>query len=463
MTTSNKSPSLRVPAGAIIPPGVPGGMAGPRHVVRPRPASAASEYLRIAPLLILALALLMPAEVRVALAGQTLYAYRIAWIALLPFVFFQFSRGAMQFRANDLFVTIGAGWITVSFVANYGAVIGIPSGIGASLDLIAPYFIARASIRNMNDFRRLMIILSPVVFVFAVLMPVEGVTQSRFIRDAAAAAFGSLGTSEYGQTSAFRIATDTRMGLLRAMGPFSHPILAGVFFSTLLPIYYFSKTRGIPRFLGFSAGFAAFFSLSSAAILGVVLFIALAIYDYLRRVVSFLSWPLFLGSVAALFAVLHVVSKNGILSVLIRFTMDPATGLYRLLIWEYGGKSVVRHPLFGIGYQKFEALAWMGDSIDTLWLHLAVRSGLPSALFLLLATLWAVAGTALTAGRRSDPDHSTLIGLSIALAILAIAAFSVSFFGGMLTWYAMLLGIGSTLGTVKAEPQPQRRAIIRRI
>jgi O-antigen ligase len=422
-----------------------------------RKASALSPFLQVAPVAILIIGLLLPVEVRVNLAGQTLYAYRIAWMLVAPWIIYQILAGRFRFRVIDAIVGLAALWIVISFAVNEGVARGLPAGLALGLDVLMPYLITRHAIRSFYDFRVLLILLAPVALGVAALMVLESVTQTRFIRVGAASIFGSLGRAEYGADVGQAKLGDVRYGLMRATGPFSHPILAGVFFAGLMPLYYFSQLRGWPRLMGLASGVGAIFTLSSSAFLGIFIFLALAVYDWLQKRVNFLNWPLFLAATAAVLAVLQVVSKNGLIAVLIRYTVNPATGYYRLLIWEFGSKSVAKHPLFGIGYQSFEKLKWMTDSIDTVWLAIAVRNGLPPALLLGGAVILAIVGLALFASRSASSDGRLSMGIAITLTIFFVLGFTVSFFGGMLIWFVMLIAIGTTFGQF-GRPQTRRMA-----
>lgn len=415
-------------------------------------------FLTIAPVMVLVAAILLPVEVRLNLAGQTFYAYRMAWLLFAPWIIYQILKGRFQFRFNDGLVLLGAFWMTLSFSVVEGFAKGFPAGLALALDLLMPYLITRHCIRSLNDFRCLLIVLAPVALGVAVLMILESVTHTRFIRSAAQAMFGSLSAAEYGNVSFRGGEIDTRYGLMRAMGPFSHPILAGLFYAGLMPLYFFSKLRGWPLAVGLLSGIGAFASLSSAAVLGLVLFAALAFYDWLRKVVSFLSWPMFLTAMSVGLAILHFLSESGLVRTLIRFTMNPQSGYYRILIWEYGSKMVERNPLFGTGYAPFQGLFWMGDSVDTIWLSIAIRNGLPAALLIGLTAVLSIVGLAMAASRSDRQDQATLIGLSVTLAIFFVLGFTVSFFGGMLIWFIMLLGIGTTFGRFRAlRTQPMIR------
>src|SRR3546814_12660648 len=74
-----------------------------------------------------------------------------------------------------------------------------------------------------------------------------------------------------------------RFGLLRAAGPFSHAILAGLFFASLLPVYALSGVTGWPIKVGWMSSLAGVLSWSSAAILGLLVGDALVAYDWFQK------------------------------------------------------------------------------------------------------------------------------------------------------------------------------------
>ncbi len=456
MATRNVPPSDPKRPGAISP-----------RLRRSRPtgqsrASQWAPFIRIAPMLILLVGLLLPVEVRLNFAGQTLYGYRMAWMLVTPWVVYQLFAGRLHLRFNDILLALTAMWMVLSFMIVMGFAKGSASGFSVALDVLMPYLIARLAIRTHNDFRILLLALAPVALGLAVLMVVEAVTHTRYIRDAARAVFGSLSAVEYGMKMGEAKLSDTRFGLLRATGPFSHPILAGVFFATLLPLYFFSQVRGWPKVAGILAGIGSVFSLSSAALLGLLMFGVLAIYDRVRRLVVFLNWPIFIVSAGILLLALHLVSQNGLISVLIRYTLNPTTGYYRLLIWDYGSRSVANYPWFGIGYDQFEGLPWMLPSVDAVWLALAIRHGLAVPLLLGLSVLVAIVGLAMSASRDRSANGVTNIGIAISLTMFFVLGFTVSFFGGLLIWFTLMLGVGTTLGRVSpSTSMPMRKVAVR--
>lgn len=434
-------------------------------VARRAPSAVASNLWRLLPLVALFYATLSPPEIQVTIAGQTLFAHRIVLLATLPWLLVQMLNGGIRYRLIDLLVGIGCVWMVVSFSVFYGAAEGITRGAALAMDNLLPYFLARASIRTITDLRYFLLLIVPGAFLVGVMLAIEAISLRQIVRPAAAAIFGSAPNYEGGQLlgSGF-IFTDYRLGMLRAAGPFSHPIMAGMFLGSLLAIFFFSGLRGLPLYLGIAAGLLAFFSVSTAAILALAISIGMIGYDYSRRWLPFATWRLFAVGVIGFMALIQLVSQSGLVNILIRYTLDPATGYYRRLIWEYGIRSMNAHPLFGIGFTEYERLPWMVASVDAQWLSIGIKHGYITPVFFMAATV-AVFVSCFSASSKMlrDSDRRLLVGVGISNLIVFILGFTVAFFGGVLIWVFMLLGIGASISMIgSAERRYPRPGIAAR-
>src|SRR3546814_1376571 len=99
---------------------------------------------------------------------------------------------------------------------------------------------------------------------------------------------------------------------------------------------------------------AGVLSWSSAAIMGLLVGAALVAYDWLQKRVEILSWRALAAASALSVLVVHLASQNGVVNILVRLTLDPQTGYFRLLIWRHGVESIRNHPPGGIGYAAYE-------------------------------------------------------------------------------------------------------------
>lgn len=405
----------------------------------------AAALLTIVPLLLLIGSALLPPEFRITVSGQTFYSYRLVCFALVPWLLFRILRGYYQPALPDVFILVAAIWMVISFVGFYGFERGFASGAAFALDAVLAFLIARVSVRNLTDFRRVLVIAAPVFLVFGLLLAAEAVLQTPFIRNLAQMAFTPLSASEFGSSEDLAVFVDTRFGLLRATGPFTHPILAGLFFSSLLALYLGARLRSWPLYAGVGAGLLSIFSLSSAAFLSLILIIGLYAYDYIQRAFAILNWKLFAVFSAIALALVQMVSQGGLISILIRFTLNPQTGHYRLLIWEYGSQSVAKNPLLGIGFTPYERLPWMSESVDAFWLSMAVRHGLITPICLFAANMLAVIMLSKVIGQADRGERKTYFGIAVALFVMALMGFTVSFFGAIASWYFVLMGMGVSL------------------
>ncbi len=405
------------------------------------------SLLGLLPLLLLFYATLLPPEVRLNFLEQTLYAPRIVILVLLPWIIRRLVSGALRIGLPDYLMFLGVFWMIVSFIAFYDLESGLVRGSAIAFDVIAGYLIARLSIRNSTDFLRFLVLIVPGVLAVGLIMMLESVSHQHIIRPLAAEVFGPLSIyrdgNEIGQMAGFT--TELRLGLLRAGGPFSHPILAGLFMASMLPIFFYSGLRGWPLWLGASLGFFAIFSGSSAAILGLIMSLGLLAYDWVQKRVDFLDWRKFLLAGAATLGILQMLSQNGLISVLVRFTLDPQTGQFRLLIWQYGVRSVQNHPLIGIGYTEYERALWMPPTIDNHWLLLAIRHGLATPVLIALACGMIIYRLSRMSLYQNEIGRRFYVGFAIGLFVFALLGFTVAFFGSVQYWFYMLMGVGMSL------------------
>ena len=427
------------------------------ETIKPKIGAVGVDLRKYLPLTLLLYSILLPYEVRAELSGQIIYPYRAVIILSIIWILKRLRDKSLRLHLFDIIMFIGALWIPISFVHAYGVFDGTLRGASITLDVGGSYLIARLTIANMNDLRRVLILFAPGIFISATVLAIESVTHVRIIKPWAQSIFGMrAGLEGIAQKDELFI----RLGLLRASGPFAHPILAGLVLTSAMAIYLSSGLRKWPWYAGVASGLLSFFTVSSAALLGLLIVFAATAFDRINRFVTFVSWRLVLvlGSVAL--TVVHFASQNGIVSILIRFTLDPQTGYYRKLTWTYGSASVAKNPLFGIALAPFDRAAWMSTSIDTYWLAVAVRHGLIVPIAFLLCAVLVLYGVAKRAGAQpSEIERRAHVGLAISLFTITLLGFTVSYYGGALVWYFALLGICGSI----AAPLSQPRALSSRV
>lgn len=415
---------------------------------------------RLAPLLIVFYSfLLLPPEVSITLGGINLPSYRLALLAMALPAFNMLLRSRNNaWTAIDLAVIFVAFWILLSFSMVYGLNVGFVRGAGIVVDTALPYLIARASVRNLDDLRYFLLLVLPGLLFSAMVFALESISGNLLVRPAFAALFGNVSAYSAGEASgSIALTNEYRLGLRRAYAAFSHPILGGVVMASFMPLFYFSGLRSWPFYAGLAIAIAGLFSLSSAAFLALMIaLLAIGIY-HIKPFFPKVSWWLIVAMLLLLIWTLHMASQSGIIAVIARLTLSPHTASYRTLIWEYGLMNVARHPWFGIGYQDWERLAWMGESIDAHFLMLAMRHGVFVPVALVAAILYGMVRIGRLCGPMPEQDKKLLIGLNVTMIIFMISGQTVAFFGStnlvFMTIAAWLASI-SVWATTRANGRP---------
>lgn len=418
---------------------------------RPVDRTAARDlFWRLAPLtLVFYSFLLLPPEASISLGGVYLPSYRIALLATaLPAVAMLLRSRDVRWTLVDGAVAFIAFWILLSFSMSYGLGTGLVRGAGITVDTALPYLVARASIRSFRDLRYFLLLCLPGLVISAAILAVESVSGRLLVRPAFASIFGSGNAYNAGEAvGSLALRGEYRLGLLRAYGTFSHPILGGVMMASFLPLFYFSGLRSWPLYLGMFAALAAVFSLSSAAFLALIIAVGAITIFLVKPYFPKVSWWLIVFVLALIVWTLHMVSQNGIIAVIARLTLSPHTAGYRTLIWQFGSETVANHPWFGIGYQEWERLSWMGESVDAHFLMLAMRHGLAVPVALLVAILYGMVRLGLVFPRLTPVDQKFAIGLNVAMVIYLITAQTVSYFGStnlvFMTMLALLCSVAN--------------------
>lgn len=387
---------------------------------------------------VLGYALLLPPQFNITVLGSTLPPYRIFLLASVLYVAPQFLRGRVRIGWSDILIFLAVAWICFALFMTSSALDAVTTGLAQTTDIGLAYFFARATIRDLRDLRVFLVILAPALFLIAAIMTIESVTHRHIIQPF----FGSILGAPFGTPF------DERLGLMRAQGPFPHPILGGIFLASFLPLYVYAGLRGWPRVLGVASGGLAFFTVSSAALLGLFASSALLAYNWLTERFVNLTWRLFfvVGAIGA-FAI-ELGTNSGSFNLLIRFaSLNSSSASYRALIWRFGSESVERHPWFGVGLGYWQRPQWMSSSIDHYWLLLAIQYGLIPPLLIGIATFAALFTLARGTKQLSLVDRRTVRGLAISLGVFALGIVSVAIWLSAQIWYFALLGIAVSIGT----------------
>lgn len=422
--------------------------------------------LYLIPMIIIGYSSLMPREFSFTIGSITMAPTRTAALLLLPFALTLLKSHPLKFSLLDLLAGFVFFWHAASSFAVDGFEIGLTGGFAYALDLSLVYLIMRLGVRNHADLRNFLIVLFPGLLIVGFSISLESITHTPMVRPI----LGGL----VGNPPNFVVTTE-RLGLMRGSGPFSHPILAGAFLSAFLPLFW-GAFGNLPRlrWIAISSSFFAFFTLSSAAGLGLIIGIGVILIVILQRRTFIPLLLLGALALATLLIGLEAATGPGAVGFFSRYmTLSPGSAFYRTVIWEHASIEVANNPIFGIGIRDWERPIWMiHDSVDAYWLLVAMKYGLPAS----LAMLALIISAAIVAGRSAaflpmSPARDLNIGVAISIGLTVFIGFTVHFWENMIFMLLFLAacGIGISQATIMrrrsilGDPYPKGRGANRNL
>jgi len=416
--------------------------------IMPSPMLTGRLQKRHLPMLIAAYACLLPRELTVDIADAALFPYRLAILVLAPFAIANIVRSPVKPSFLDLLVVFSSAWYPVSFLMTTSVEAAMVAGLSYGLDVGLAYLIGRSAIRTAQDLRTIFYCFLPGILAVVVLLAAESLSHRMLLRPPLAEILGLPEPYIY-----FRV----RYGLLRAMGPFPHPILSGVFMAIALPLVWYLSHNLKQRLIGCLVAVGAAFTVSATAVLGIFIAVGLIALDVIQRLTRL---PVFLfGSLyfAAMIATISIFSEGGLVSFFIRrLTFDSGSGYYRLWIWEFGGAEALANPIFGIGQRDWtRPVGMLSDSVDSYWLLLAMYFGFPQLIAVLAIMLGTIFALLVTQRWRHPADRDVAKGIIFLLIIVIFAGLTVHLWEGVHSWIVLIIGAAVSLSTqARTAPQP---------
>jgi hypothetical protein len=128
----------------------------------------------------------------------------------------------------------------------------------------------------------------------------------------------------------------------------------------------------------------------------------------------------------------------------------------RIWIWEWGTKNIFDNPLFGIGFNDWERLHWMTNSVDMFWLLGGMRHGLLvwilyfAAFFLITVRVARLRGLSLRL-------HEYRMGYVVTMCGFFVCGWMVHFWNQTLSIFMFTLASGVWMLDYKEEKQAEGR------
>jgi hypothetical protein len=408
------------------------------------------------PIILLIASFLCPTELSLYVAGLRLPPHRIALIMLFPLAVYRLAtRPDIRIRAFD-WAIIAYNVATVA-AFNYHGIqyIGpelVPSnglvyGGSLALESLVGYLVARSWIRDVDQFRAALKLLVVAALLAGLIALPETLSGQLIVHDVLQGLTGYVHPRNIEQ----------RLGLTRAYGTFDHPIHLGTFCASVFALAWYSVRSGLKRWgRGLAIVAATFTALSSAPLLVCAVQFVLIGWDRLTRGIHNRA----MLTLACLFGVYvgasMVMTRSPIAFIATGMTLDSWTGYYRLVIWENGLENVWANPWVGLGLADWERPGWMASaSIDAFWLVIAMRSGIPTFLLLVLAIVLVLRGVVKRGTRAKDRDVRGFARAWIfSLIALSLAACTVHYWNAIYAYFFFFVGLGGWM----ADPKRARAA-----
>lgn len=386
--------------------------------------------------------LFLPPQTSLSIGGSVIPPYRFLLLASALFVLFAALRGRFRWVWPDLLILAAVAWISLAMSMTSDAQQALTASVAHIADIGLAYFFARAAFNDTRDLRMFLLLMLPGLFLTGVILLVEAVTYQHIIQ--------GFFSSITGRGIDYQ--SSPRMGLMRAQAQFAHPIQAGIFLASFLPLYWFAGFKPWLKITGVLAALLSFATVSSVTFLALAFGLFLVFYQWLTEKIANLTWRLLFIGVGLFIFAAELGTGSGTFGLLTRFgSLNSVSAYARINIWNYGSANVVEHPWFGLGYADWERPVWMVASVDNYWLLTAMRFGIPAVVFLGLAALVALVMIMRRSTTSSSLEAQSERGVAISVAIFTLSIISASIWLQSQVWYFMLIGIAVSLASAPRQ------------
>ncbi|MEM1344735.1 MAG: hypothetical protein AAGI34_09175 [Pseudomonadota bacterium] len=431
---------------------------GPGAALARRPLSGLATTPKLAlPVALFVLSMLCPLIIDIGALRMSPYRL-VLLVMVLPCFFAVFSGRAGRVRPADYAMLFLYIWSVIAIVFHHGLLSQIEALGIFFVETIGAYMLGRLYIRDAASFLALVRLLFITVMIMLPVAIVEAVTGRNII----ISLFEMIGRS-------YREANmEQRLGFDRAQGAFQHPILFGVYCGGVIALAYFVLGYG-KSFIG-AAGRAgtvllgALCCFSSGPMTAMVAQLGIIGWNVVFKSIPNRWWML-TGFAAFAWVFVDIFSNRTPPEVFIHyFALNSGTAFNRILIWEYGSKSVMSHPLLGLGFNDWPRPGWMSGSMDMYWLVVPVRYGLPAGLAMGFVFLWIFLKVALRKGLDARLNAYRLGYLGCMLGYFMVG-WTVHFWNETYVVFMMIIGAGvwfldaDTQQSEAAPEEPARRPV----
>jgi hypothetical protein len=402
---------------------------------RSRTRSRSPERSSYFPAWIILAGAILPIETQITLGGAKWTAGRIGILLLLVPAVVAFCHKTRRTQACDLLAIATGIWMVLSAFLADGAN-SLPSACAESLEFLGAYLVGRGLFFSTPSLHRFVGVLKAVTLIVVAAGLADNLSGRLLVHDTLSAAFNTLS-----------LQVGFRYDIARAASTFDHAILFGSFCSFVAAIFIYSESRALSRVIWVCVALlGCISSLSSIAILSVVIVISTYIYDRAMTRMRW-RWKAFAMLICGLLAFLFLFSNNPISWIISHLTLDPETGFFRLMIWDAAFIQIANFPWIGIGFREF-GNDILDATVDCVWLAETLRFGIPMAVLLFLTNITAFLPTRRPIEDGTDGGFTVRLrtGFTVVLVIFMFSGLTVHFWNYLWIFWGLCVGIRASLG-----------------
>jgi len=375
----------------------------------------------------------LPMAQRIVVGGADFTLMRILLLAYLLRIAFKGENRDLRWSRLDTFMVLWVAASTLIMTLHFGTSSAFINRVGWAFDVLLTYYATRCLVRNIDDILGLAKMVAIISIPVGILFLVEYSTHRNLF-----SIFGGVPSE-----------TRMREGKFRCQGPFSHPIMAGTFWASTLPLMWMLwKREGRSHLLaiaGTLAAFAVVFACSSSTpvLSAMVAFGGLALFRY--RHVRKRLWV----GLLCLLTFLHIVMQAPIWHLMARVDlMGGSTGWHRFRIFD----------AFVANFDKWWATGdsnpqgwgvWEMRDITNQFILEGLRGGLLTLTMFVLVLIYCYGNVGRTLKGiehlRNAAAEKVVWLVGVTILIHTFTFFGVSYFGQMTAMLYIHIGLAGTL------------------
>jgi O-antigen ligase len=398
-------------------------------------SSARLAYLPL-PVAALLIAMLVPGELDFFLGGLRLSCHRVVLLVFFPVIVLRILMGhGPSWRIFDTMFVGAFAYYALTMPFKVDLAQAVQSGGIIFVEGAGGYLMARMYVRNAQQFLATVKLLFLLALVAGALALSETISSQHVAHHIASQISGVPQMDGGGY----------RLGVIRAMSVFDHPILYGTFCMTVFALVWFVEPNPLKRLVRAAlVGAATVLSLSSAPILGIFLVLAGVFWERVTRQVPNRAW-MTIGCLGVVYVVMALAANRPPLKVFaLSIALDPSTAWYRTVIWEFGVDNVMNHPWIGLPLGNWDRPSWMfSNTVDNYWLATALWGGLPAAVLIGLSIAVLMRAVHSRTGGGQPGLRTCRYAWTATVLALCMVGATVHYWNTMAVLFAFYVGLGA--------------------